>query len=46
MGKRTTLPYSDGIVEKNRASGFCMQLFNDTNKVMADVVIFHVCPEG
>ena len=53
-GKRTTLPYSDcgvepflyGIVEKNRAAGLCVQLFSDMNKVTADVVLFHGCPES
>ena len=45
--KRTTLPYCNcgvkpfayGTVEKNRASGLCIKLFNDTNKVTADVVL-------
>ena len=48
------MPYSDcgvepfpyGIVEKKRAGGLCIQLFNDNNKVTAAVVLVHGCPES
>ena len=39
-------PFPCGNVEKNCAADFCIQLFNDMNKVTADIVLFHGCPES
>ena len=39
-------PVSYAAVEEDRTSGLVIEVFNDSDKVFADVVLLHGCPQS
>ena len=39
-------PVSHAAIEKDRTSGLVMEFFDDSDKVGADVVLLHGCPQS